>query len=206
MGFHTIDRMFKAALKKPSPIAHIKDTDRAVWFVLGHHADDETGICFPSQPTIAAEAGLCRKAVIEAITFLKECDAISVQKSDKGRKNTYMINIDLLSDTKKAESEEKDDADDSDVHPERLCHEECLHKQGHESFHHPECSNSDFIGIHCAPMTSPDDWCPCGRNPKYDSPAGSYGFCIDCLHEMPMAKIDIEEEEAIDRAAGFPVQ
>jgi hypothetical protein len=97
------------------------------------------------------------------------------------------------------------------------CHEECLHKEGEESLHHHDCPNLYYTGD-CRPGCHLDrrskeirhesgcpnaDVCPCGRREKYSSPAGSYGYCIDCLHDQPMAKIDIDEENAIDAAAGF---
>lgn len=28
-----------------------------------------------------------------------------------------------------------------------LCHEDCLHKEGEETLHHPDCQNFNFIGI-----------------------------------------------------------
>jgi hypothetical protein len=66
-------------------------------------------------------------------------------------------------------------------------------KDGKDTLHHRDCPVGQY--------PYPPDMCPCGRRDKYESEAGSYGYCIDCLHELPMAEIDEDEEVAIHGGA-----
>ena len=64
---------------------------RAVLYVLAHHADRGGGNSFPSQKTIASEAGCCDRTVRRALSYLEGCSLIVRTGGVRSRRGRHVV-------------------------------------------------------------------------------------------------------------------
>ena len=73
-----------------------RGVDRLVLIALANHANGETGQCWPSQRTIAREAGVATGTVSEALKRLTEIGEVEiVAPGDQRRSTRYRLPLTL---------------------------------------------------------------------------------------------------------------
>lgn len=85
MGFNSINLVLKHSKAKGS--------DRLVLLILAHHANDETGECFPSRQLISEESGIKERSLIYRLKALEALGEISISRGNgSGHLTKYKLN------------------------------------------------------------------------------------------------------------------